>query len=372
MRVLQPTAGVFNWIFRANATTHPTPNSAVRRLDWVDCAKGLCIILVVMFHSTHAVEESIGREGYIDYLVAFAKPFRMPDFFMISGLFLARVIERNWRYYLDRKVIHFAYFYAIWVTIHFLVKAPGTWAQEGALQTFYLYLQTFIQPLGTLWFIYLLAIFFVIARLLRRVPPALVFAVAAALQVARIETGWIVIDQTAERFIYFYTGYLLAPRIFALAAAALARPRLASAGLVLWAILNGALVFAGYGDLGLVSLLLGFAGAAAVVTLSALLSRVSLANPIRYCGRNSIIIYLGFFVPAHAARLVLVHSGIVTNVDILALTVTTAGVAGPLILRYLLRNTFLSFLFVRPARCSILKPKAGDDNSEQPLATAAA
>jgi uncharacterized membrane protein YcfT len=27
-------------------------------------------------------------------LVAFAKPFRMPDFFLISGLFLARVIGR--------------------------------------------------------------------------------------------------------------------------------------------------------------------------------------------------------------------------------------------------------------------------------------
>ncbi len=30
-------------------------------------------------------------------VVAFAKPFRMPDFFMISGLFLARVIDRDWR-----------------------------------------------------------------------------------------------------------------------------------------------------------------------------------------------------------------------------------------------------------------------------------
>jgi len=27
--------------------------------------------------------------------MAFAKPFRMPDFFLISGLFLARVIDRS-------------------------------------------------------------------------------------------------------------------------------------------------------------------------------------------------------------------------------------------------------------------------------------
>ena len=48
--------------------------------------------------------------------VAFARPFRMPDFFMISGLFLASVIDRDWRNYLDRKVVHFAYFYLLWMT----------------------------------------------------------------------------------------------------------------------------------------------------------------------------------------------------------------------------------------------------------------
>ena len=58
------------------------------------------------------------------HVVAFAKPFRMPDFFLISGLFLAVVIDRDWRTYLDRKVVHFAYFYVLWVTIQFGFKAP--------------------------------------------------------------------------------------------------------------------------------------------------------------------------------------------------------------------------------------------------------
>ncbi|GAB4094274.1 acyltransferase family protein [Flaviaesturariibacter terrae] len=372
MYLNKQAAGVFNRLFVSHAKTDSVQDNPVRRLDWVDCAKGICIILVVMFHSTHAVEESMGRQGYIDYLVAFAKPFRMPDFFLISGLFLARVIDRNWRYYLDKKVVHFAYFYAIWVTIHFLVKAPETMAQAGARGTFFLYLQTFIQPLGTLWFIYLLAVFFVIGKLLRRVRPVLVFTVAAVLQVLPIETGSIIIDQTAERFVFFFTGYLLAPKIFALAAAVQAKPRIAMILLVVWAVGNGAVVFAGYGDKPFVSLLLGFVGAAAVVTISALLSRVTLANPLRYCGRNSIIVYLGFFLPAHATRLLLVHSGIANNVDLLAIAVTTAGVVGPLVLRQLVRNNFLSFLFVRPARYSLLKPKPEPPGAEQPLASVAA
>ena len=37
----------------------------------------------------------------------------MPDFFLISGLFLSRAIDRDWHDYLDRKVWHFAYFYVL-------------------------------------------------------------------------------------------------------------------------------------------------------------------------------------------------------------------------------------------------------------------
>src|SRR5271169_5382624 len=61
------------------------------RVDWVDYAKGFCIVMVVMMHSTLGVGQAAGHEGYMHVLVAFAKPFRMPDFFMISGLFLTRV-----------------------------------------------------------------------------------------------------------------------------------------------------------------------------------------------------------------------------------------------------------------------------------------
>src|SRR5947209_20264887 len=94
------------------------PTSAIdatgrERVDWVDYAKGFCIVFVVMMHSTLGVEQVAGQEGWLHTMVAFAKPFRMPDFFLISGLFLAQVIERDWRTYGARKVPHFAYFYLL-------------------------------------------------------------------------------------------------------------------------------------------------------------------------------------------------------------------------------------------------------------------
>jgi uncharacterized membrane protein YcfT len=159
------------------------------RVDWVDYAKGFCIIMVVMMHSTLGVEAAAGREGWMHAAVAFAKPFRMPDFFLISGLFLARVIDRDWRDYLDRKVIHFAYFYVIWVTIQFAFKAPMFAADIGWSGVALSYLEAFIEPFGTLWFIYLLPIFFVVTKLTRGIPWQAIWLVGAALEIAHINTG---------------------------------------------------------------------------------------------------------------------------------------------------------------------------------------
>src|SRR6202007_907808 len=97
--------------------------SAATRVDWVDYAKGICIVMVVMMHSVLGVEQAAGEAGFMHVLVAFAKPFRMPDFFLSSGLFLPLVIDSDWRTYLDRKVVHFTYFYVLWVTVQFVFKA---------------------------------------------------------------------------------------------------------------------------------------------------------------------------------------------------------------------------------------------------------
>src|SRR3954468_17190778 len=160
----------------------PNGTSATPRIDWVDYAKGICIVMVVMMHSVLGVEAASGETGFMHALVAFAKPFRMPDFFLISGLFLSVVIDRDWRIYLDRKVVHFAYFYLLWVTIQFGFKAPAFAADHGWSHVGVEYLESFIEPFGTLWFIYLLPVFFVVTKLTRTMPPLAIWAAAAALE----------------------------------------------------------------------------------------------------------------------------------------------------------------------------------------------
>jgi uncharacterized membrane protein YcfT len=334
-------------------------HAAAGRIDWVDYAKGICIVMVVMMHSVLGVEVAAGQTGFMHLLVAFAKPFRMPDFFLISGLFLSVVIDRDWRVYLDRKVVHFAYFYVLWVTIQFGFKAPGFAAETGWAQVGLLYLESFIEPFGTLWFIYLLPIFFVVTKATRRMPPPLIWGVAALLEMAHVATGWTAIDEFGARFVYFYSGYLFAGYVFALSDRARAHPGSALAGLALWAIVEGGLVYFGCSEWPLVSLALGLVGACAIVTSGTLLARMQWLTALRFCGEHSIVIYLAFFLPMAATRTLLLRAGWIHDIGTMSLIVTIAGVVGALALWRIALMVGANFLFERPAAFWIAPKKAG-------------
>ena len=120
-------------------------------------------------------------------------------------------------------------------------------------------------------------------------------------------------------------------------------------GLAAWALVNGILVFKGYADLAFVSLALGLVGAAAVVSVSALMAKSDVFSTLRYAGEHSIVVYLSFFLGMAASRTVLIKSGLIADVGMVALIVTVSGVAGAVALFRAVRNNALRFLFERPA-----------------------
>jgi uncharacterized membrane protein YcfT len=115
-------------------------------------------------------------------------------------------------------------------------------------------------------------------------------------------------------------------------------------------------VFGGYADMQVISLALGFIGAGAVVAISALLAMSHLFEFLRYCGKNSIVIYLAFFLFMAASRTVLLKTGIIPDLGTVSLIVTAAGVIGALCWYWAVHKTPFKFLFARPALFH-LKPK---------------
>ena len=282
----------------------------------------------------------------------------MPDFFLISGLFLSRRIGQPWPTYIDRKVMHFAYFYLLWMTIQLMVRGPGIAADEGLAAVFTAWLEALINPFGTLWFIYLLAVFFLVAKLLRPVPPALVWITAALLEAAPIATGNMLIDEFASRFVYFYTGYLLGtpdPRrgrcpVAAPRRRACAHPRPVGPRQ--------------HGCRRNWRCRLAWDQSRARPCRCRrrhFHRRAPRPQPPRrtdpYAGANSIVIYLAFFLFMASSRWLLLNAATGLEPGVIALIVTAAGVTGPLLLHRLIRGSRLAFLFARPAAFLFARPQ---------------
>jgi uncharacterized membrane protein YcfT len=245
------------------------------------------------------------------------------------------------------------------VTIQFGFKAPAFAVETGWRDVGLLYLESFVEPFGTLWFIYLLPIFFVVTKLTRRIPPLAIWLAAALLETARVATGWTAIDEFCARFVYFYSGYLFAPYVFAVSDRARQHPSLALAGLATWTLVNGGLVACGASDSKIVSLLLGFSGACAIIIIGTLLARAHWLNFLRFCGEHSIVIYLAFFLPMAATRTLLLRTGIVPDIGAMSLIVTVVGVVGSLLIWQTALRLHASFLFERPDAFWIAPKKAG-------------
>lgn len=296
------------------------------RLDWVDAAKGMSIILVVMMYSVFNVGQDAEGVGLFHYVIGFATPFRMPEFFLISGLFLDQVINRPFRAYADRRVVHYLYFYALWAVIHIVLKIGIMSGSPAEAATDLLW--AVVEPYGVLWFIYLLAIFSLVVKLLHdgKAPRWGVWLVGAALQMPSFTSGSYLVDQFCHYFVYFYSGYVLAPMLFRLVDQALLHKSLAMLTLAAYAVVNIALVFSpgfavlpteiqlGYAGLPGLRLILAIAGSSALCVTAALVSQLPGTRWLRWLGEHSIVVYLVFVLPMSFARIGLAKLGLVHDV----------------------------------------------------------
>ena len=295
------------------------------------------------------MQAELGVTGWMQAWVDFAQPFRMPDFFLLSGLFLSRTIERPWRSFLDNKVVHYLYFYLLWTGIYLLSKilvgragpTPGDWMYE--------YADMLVNGFAMLWFIVILPVFFVVTRLTRHVSPWLMLPAAVLLQVFPYHNeSWLLVGHFCERFVYFYLGYRAAPLVFQWAQWAHGHRPAALAAVLGWGVLNQAAVSAGYTTGPGFALVSGLVGSMAVITVGVLLSRFAAMHWLRYLGEHSIVTYLAFFLPMGALIVVMKRTGLWLDPGSMAALMSLLSVSFALALFWLTRRTPARMLFERP------------------------
>src|SRR5262245_36458250 len=163
------------------------PARTGNRLEWADVAKGACIVLVVLWHVImkhylqirwHVSSPLPGAWGSASELLL---PLRMPLFFAISGFFGASAVGRPWRVLGRTKVAKFLYLYVLWLCVHTALLAfVPDFGTERAGSVLQFLAQLTITP-SNLWYLQALAIYFVVAKVSRRVPPLVMLAAAFAL-----------------------------------------------------------------------------------------------------------------------------------------------------------------------------------------------
>ena len=322
--------------------------SRSQRLPWVDYAKGFSILLVVHMHASLGVAKAMGESGWMVAVADYASTFRMPLFFMVAGLFMMRSVKLPWRDYIDRRVLHLCYFFLLWTAVTLVFKGGaavgGDWAQLPAYAALSL-----LEPIGTLWFIYVLAMFYMVTRLLGSVAKPILWGFAAALHVIPLHTGWTVIDAFAANYVFFVTGYAFAPLMIESVRHYKRRPwvLLPIASLALFG--NGMLFGLGIEDFPGVSLAAGLIMAYTIILLMGLAARYAPMPWLGYAGKYSIVIYLAFFIPMVVTREGLLALGVITDVDTVSLVVWLVAALSPLVVYILLKRTPLSFFFVRPS-----------------------
>jgi uncharacterized membrane protein YcfT len=340
-------------------------------MRWVDSAKGLSIILVVAMYSAYNTGEYTGEVGFLHYFIGFATPFRMPEFFLISGLFLSNVISRPWRSYADRRVAHYFYFYALWATIMIALKV-GIFS-GAPLEMFRDLAFGIAEPYGVLWFIYMLGVFSIAIKLLwqLRIPHWMVVTVAAGQQMAHFEVASYVVTQFASYFVFFYVGYAASPLVFRLVDWAENHITLSVVGLVCWALGNGLLVYSpGYvvtpvdTKMGLAAfpplhLMLAITGALALCVTGALLCKLSFMNWLRWLGEHSLVVYVSFTLPMSIFRGLAMWSGLLTETGPLSFAVLIVAITSPVVLYLIVQRLGIGvFLFERPRWAHISENRA--------------
>ncbi|AKU51796.1 acyltransferase [Xanthomonas arboricola] len=338
--------------------THQLTTGQHGRDDWVDWLRGASVLMVIVLHAYGfafdaypelrggAAEESSALMLSIERLNRSLAPLRMQLMFLLSGLFVARGLDKGIAPYLGGKLRHVLYPYLLWSVLIFALREAGSvlakaepiaWLDLGKIA---------VGNVALTWFLFYLFVFLVLMPLLRRLPAPLVLA---ATVLGSVCLGPL-LRQGADPFYYFaffYIGTLLAGRVPALLRQA---PRwiwplscLSLCAIVLIAnltALHG--IWIGYLPLVLIALPL-------LITAAMWANRQPAAQAIRYVGRNSVVFYLSHFPPFIVLAYLLPRW--IDEGTVLFFALLSVGVLGPAVLCLLRapgRLPALNLLFSAP------------------------
>ena len=335
-----------------NATAF-APMESLGRVNWVDTAKGVGIILVVLGHVMRGLVNSqiwsaTPTNRFFD---GWIYAFHMPLFFFLSGLFVVRSLKKPWLSFLSEKLRTLAYPYFVWSTITLIIKSPlgAITNRANGLTELPLILY---RPVEQYWFLYSLFVLLVLISVLLR----LRFGILAVLGLAILiypgvlplsNYGWVVMAEASTYAIYIALGVIVGSTVNLRTIATQPVSRLLIIGVMGFAIA----ALGGVSDLpyrDALAPLLAFAGTSAVVATAALLDGTRLGPALRLLGKYSLEIYVAHTIASAGIRIALLKfANIAAPMPQIALG-TLAGLYLPILLVQIFNRLGFRYAFILP------------------------
>lgn len=291
---------------------------------WINQIKGLCICLVVIYHSVitfyphlealHAPLSVLLAKCWVTFNLYLA-PFRMPVFFFISGYLVRRYIDEvDWKTCLDKRLWSIIWVLALWGVLQWqaLTHLNAWLAPERDLNTasnaaYADSLSGFITGMLTastsLWYLYALVVYFTLCKLLSRWKLPLIGLLAlVSIAINFLPLPWWGMNSVVRNMIYYSLGAWYGVQLMAWMQAQVWR--------------RDALAVAAFG---MVSVVLWFVGVPLPLSLLSILLIMALFyrleqrftvgpdNLLNVVGSNTIAIYTTHRILIEGVSLVMIH-----------------------------------------------------------------
>ncbi|MER7557291.1 acyltransferase family protein [Nocardioides sp. NPDC126508] len=273
------------------------------REGWIDSARGLAIILVVLFHAVINLD-LVGLAGPWSQLAYTLDTFRMPLFFFLSGLLAPGLLARPLRDVLRTRCLNLIYLYLIWCLLLAAFRALLPHPPPGG---FAAVTRVLVEPDVYLWFLYTLCLFTLAGWLTRRLPAWLVVGTAlicsAVFASGMVSTGDVPWDKTFRYWFFFVLASRAAPTVRSV----VPRMRLVhviGAG-VAYVVVLGFFLYVADDRIIFVRPMLGLLAVAAGCGLGVIIARVPALGFVRHLGTRTLPIYVVHAFPITAAAALL-------------------------------------------------------------------
>lgn len=161
----------------------------MKRTAWVDAAKGISILLVVLIHATDWLGYAgLDAPSWLQTTNRAVRDLRMPTFFAMAGLFSGKWIVARWRDLAAHKLATLVWVFLLWQVTMVAYKTLGgavlpEQQDAGLVAQVARALASPVRPNAELWFLWALVVFLIVARCTQRLSPRTVVAAAAALSI---------------------------------------------------------------------------------------------------------------------------------------------------------------------------------------------